>query len=282
MKALVGARSALARAGGGSLPAILLSPANRLTIRRIAAREIRTRVVGTMLGLAHYFIAPLFYLAIYTWLFSSVFAARWAGGSEAKGDFAMRVYAGLIVFQLFSDVLTRAPRLVLENPSYVTRIVFPLEVLVPAAILASLFAAAVNMAILLAGHLVLAGLPPVQGLSLLLIWPALLLFVAGLAWAFAALGVYVRDLGQFVSTAVPALLFLTPIFYPLSAIPPGLRSVLELNPLAWFVDATRGALLDASAPGPAQLALFYAVGLVSALAGHALFQRTKHGFADVL
>ncbi len=260
----------------------LFSRHNLITTRRIAEREIRTRVVGTSLGLAHYFITPLFYLAVYTYLFSAVFVSRWTGGGEGFGDFALRIYAGLILFQFFADVVGRAPRLMLENPSYVTKIAFPLEILVPAAIAASLFATAVNYAMLLLAYFVLVGWPPPSVLALPVIWPALALFVAGLSWMLAALGVYLRDLGQLVSTILPALIFLTPIFYPLASVPQALRVVLLANPLAWFVEATRGALIDGIWPGLVLLSGLWMVGLGTALAGHWLFQRTKHGFADVV
>lgn len=260
----------------------LLSKHNLMTARRIALREIRTRVVGTMLGFAHYFITPLFYLSIYTWLFSSVFVTRWAGGISDYGDFALRVYAGLIVFQFFSDVVGRAPRLLLENPSYVTKIAFPLEILVPAAVATSLFVTAVNYLIIIGGYLVLAGLPHPTALGLLLVWPALVLFVGGLAWCLAALGVYLRDLSQFVSTVLPAFMFLSPIFYPVTAVPLSLQRILLVNPLAWFIEATRAALIDGVMPGATTLALLYGLGLGTALFGYMVFQRTKHGFADVV
>lgn len=260
----------------------LFGAQNVLTIRRMAAREIRVRIVGTMLGFAHYFITPLFYLAIYTWLFSTVFKARWGSGGGSHGDFALRVYAGLIVFQFFSEVIGRAPRLILENPSYVTKIAFPLETLVPSAMTTAFFVVGVNYSILLAGHVFLVGAPQPAALALLIIWPAFLLFVGGLAWLLAALGVYLRDLSQFVTTVVPALMFVSPIFYPLTVLPQNLQGVLMLNPLAWFVEATRGALIDGVMPGPATFALLYGAGIAAALLGHGVFQRMKHGFADVV
>ncbi len=261
---------------------IVLSKHSLLTARRIAKREVQSRVVGTVLGFAHYFIAPLFYLSIYTWLFSSVFVTNWGGRIGHYGDFALRVYAGLIVFQFFSDVVIRAPRLLLENPSYVTKIAFPLEILVLAAILTSLFVAVMNYTIFFTGFIFLSGFPPPSAIGLLLVWPALVLFIAGWAWFLAALGVYLRDLSQLISTVVPALMFVSPIFYPVAAVPQNLQIILLLNPLAWFVEATRGALIDGVMPGSATLVLLYGSGIICALFGLWVFQRTKHGFADVV
>ena len=266
----------------GSSLSIIFSKHSLLTARRMAKREIQSRVVGTMLGFAHYFIAPLFYLLIYTWLFSSVFVTNWSGRVGNYGDFALRVYAGLIVFQFFSDVVVRAPRLLLENPSYVTKIAFPLEILVLAAISTSLFVTVVNYIIFFAGFVFLFGLPHPSAIGLLLVWPALVLFVGGCAWLLAALGVYLRDLSQLVSTVVPALMFVSPIFYPVAAVPQNLQVILLLNPLAWFVEATRGALIDGVMPGFATLMLLYSSGVICALFGLWVFQRTKHGFADVV
>ena len=261
---------------------IIFSRHSLLTARRIAQREVQSRVVGTMLGFAHYFIAPLFYLSIYTWLFSTVFVTNWGGKVGNHGDFALRVYSGLIVFQFFSDVVVRAPRLLLENPSFVTKIAFPLEILVIAAMATSLFVAVVNYTIFFLGFIFLSGPPHPSAVALLWLWPALVLFVGGIAWLLAALGVYFRDLSQLISTVVPALMFLSPIFYPASAAPPSLQVILLLNPIAWFVEATHGPLLDGVMPELATVALLYAISILTAFVGLLVFQRIKHGFADVV
>ncbi len=260
----------------------MFSKHNMLTVRRIAIREIRLRVVGTIFGFAHYFITPLFYLSIYTWLFSDIFVTRWAGGGGNYGEFALRVYAGLIVFQFFSDVVCRASNLILENPSYVTKIVFPLEILVPAAMATSFFVACINYIILLGVYVILVGLPSIASLSILLVWPAFLLFVAGIAWCLSSLGVYLRDLSQFVSTIVPATMFISPIFYPMTAVPSSLQGILFLNPLALFIESSRGALIDGVMPSVMSFGLLYLIGLGTAFIGYVVFDSTKRGFADVV
>jgi lipopolysaccharide transport system permease protein len=179
------------------------------------------------------------------------------------------------MFQFFAEVVTRAPNLVLENPSYVKKIIFPLDILVPSAMLTALFAAVVNTAIFLAGYLLLRGLPPPSAIALLAIWPALLLFVAGVAWMLSALGVYFRDLGQLAVTVVPALMFVTPIFYPSQAVPEGARLLLMANPLSWFVEAGRGALFDGTWPRAELLTAL-------AWAGRRFFALARRGFADVV
>jgi lipopolysaccharide transport system permease protein len=252
------------------------------TVRRISEREVRTRVAGTVLGFLHYIITPIFFLSIYTFVFGAVFVTRWSGESDGFGGYALRLYAGLIVFQFFAEVLNRSSGLILENPSYVKKIVFPLELLVPAAIGTALFASAISYVVFGIGFVVMHGLPPLSILSLALLWPPFVLSVAGISWALAALGVFLRDLSQFVSTLVPSLMFVSPIFYPLSMVPDVIRPILYLNPITYYVEAMRGAIFAGVWPSLTSLALAYASSIVLASAGLWVFVRLRKAFADVM
>lgn len=240
------------------------------------------RVVGTNLGLLHFAISPILFLLAYAYIFSSVFTARWAGDENAFGSFALRIYVGLIVFQFFAEVVTRSPLLVLENPSYVRRIIFPLEILTPTAIGVALFAATFSMVVFVAACLVLRGLFPPSSVAALLFWPPLIMLVAGLSWLLSALGVFFRDLNQFVVTLTPMVLFFSPIFYPLSAVPKQLRVVLLFNPLTYLVEGMRAAVFEGHWPDPIPLVILYALGGLCAWAGFTFFRRAKGAFADVM
>ena len=135
----------------------------RTLILRLARREIEARYRGSVLGIAWSLIVPLILLAVYTFVFSIVFKARWDMPIEGKGVFALVLFTGLILFNVLAECVTRAPSLMLNNPSYIKKVVFPLETFAWVTIVVALFNAAVSSAALLIGYVVLVGLPPVSG-----------------------------------------------------------------------------------------------------------------------
>jgi len=256
--------------------------ARRGLLYRLIWREVLGRYRGSWLGLAWSFAAPLFLLALYSFVFGVVFKARWPQQPTPEPvGFALALFAGLIVFGLVSDVLGRAPTLVTSQPNYVKKVVFPLELLPLAALGAALFHALASFGVLLAA-LALSG-RLVAGVWLLPVLLApLLLCLAGLAWLLAALGVFVRDTAQAMGMVTTALLFLSPVFYPLSALPEALQPWLLLNPLTVPVEAVRAAVLWGEPVDWAMLGGYSLAAIAIAAAGLAFFRRTRPGFADVL
>jgi lipopolysaccharide transport system permease protein len=258
-------------------------------------REIAGRYRGSMLGILWSMLTPLFMLAVYTFVFGTVFRARWvdtAGAAEvveaadkaqpSTAVFAIILFAGLIVFQLFSEVINRAPTLVLSNANYVKKVVFPLQILPVVALGSALFHTAVSLVVLFCFILAVYGAIPPTALLLPLVLAPFCLVVLGLSWFLAALGVYYRDINQFLGTLVTALMFLSPIFFPLSALPDWIRPWVELNPVALPVEETRAVLIFGKLPDFSALAIYAAAGLAIAALGYAWFQKTRKGFADVL
>jgi lipopolysaccharide transport system permease protein len=251
-------------------------------VRQLWARDLHARYRQSWLGVAWIVLTPLAMLAVFTLVFRHVMGVRWPGGDQG-GDlaFAMRIYAGLAVFLFFAECVNRAPALVLEQPNLVKKVLFPLEVLpwVSAATAAVGLAVA---AVLLAALALLSGAGlPVQALLLPVVWLPLLPWVLGLGWLLSALGVYVRDIGQFLSLLVSALMFLSPVFFPAESLPEGARAWLMLNPLAPVMTATR-ELMAGRDPDAMALVAVALAGMALALAGAAFFRRVRAGFADVL
>ncbi|CAL8975222.1 Teichoic acid translocation permease protein TagG [Rhodoplanes serenus] len=258
----------------------------RLAVQ-LAQREISARYRGSVLGIGWSLLTPLLMLAVFTFVFGTVFKTRWTppGGSEAShstADFAVILFAGLSVFQLFADVVTRAPSLVLSNVNYVKKVVFPLAVLPLAALGSALFDTAVRLVVLLVFVVLARGSLPATALLLPLVLAPYILLVLGLTWFLAGLGVYVRDVGQFLGPLVTALMFLSPIFFPSSALPDWLQPYLVLNPIALPVEGTRAVLIWGTAPDWTGLALYSAIAAAIAILGLVWFQKTRKGFADVV
>lgn len=256
---------------------------NRDLIVQLSRREVMGRYRGSVMGLAWSFLHPLLMLLVYTFVFSVVFKAKWGlGGDESRASFAIVLFVGMIVHGLFAEVANRAPGLILANVNYVKRVVFPLEVLPLVAMASALFHAAVSLGVLLLAQLVL-----LQGLQ----WTAVLISIVlaplvigtlGFAWFLAALGVYIRDIGQTIGIVTTVMLFLSPVFYPVSALPEPLRIWLRLNPLTFPIEEVRKVLLYGQMPDWGGFGIYLAASLAVAWGGFWWFQRSRKGFADVV
>ncbi|MDP1558546.1 MAG: ABC transporter permease [Nitrosomonas sp.] len=247
-------------------------------------REVIGRYRGSFLGLLWSFVTPLLMLAIYTFVFGVVFQVRLEQASlnDNKFEFALLLFAGLIIFNLFSECISRAPGLILANVNYVKKIIFPLEILPWVILGAAVFHAAISLLVLLIFLLAIGQTISWTIICLPVVILPLLLLTMGLSWLLASLGVFVRDIGQFIGLALTMLLFMSPIFYPASALPEGVRDYLFLNPLTFIIEQTRAVILFGRLPDWGGLAIYYAVGLLVAWAGLAWFEKTRKGFADVL
>lgn len=251
-------------------------------IKASAKREVLGRYRGSAMGLLWSFFNPVFMLAVYTFVFSVVFKARWSGGGESKTEFALVLFSGLIFFNLFAECINRAPGLVLSNANYVKKVVFPLEILPFVGLLSSLFHSAISLGVWLFAYLVLFGIPHSTALYLPLILLPFILFIMGLSWALASLGVYLRDVAQFIGLITTVLMFLSPIFYPATALPEAYRHLLYLNPLTPVIEQTRAVLYFGVSPDFSMLVVYWTATFIIAWLGFAWFQKTRKGFADVL
>jgi len=250
---------------------------------RLTEREVLGRYRGSVLGLAWSFLQPLAMLAVYTFVFSQVFKARW-GTLEDAGPlgFAINLFAGLIVFNLFAECMNRAPTLVLDNPNYVTKVVFPLEVLGAVTVGSACFHALTSLVVLMLFQLVAVHSIPLTYLWLPLVWLPLVLACLALTWLLAALGVFLRDIGQLVGVVVSMLMFLSPVFFPLSGLPPALQRSIGLSPMSQVIEQTRYVIVSGHPPSPSYLVAGWAVGLIGCEVCFRGFQKAKRAFADVL
>lgn len=257
---------------------------HRQLIARMVRREVVGRYRGSVLGLAWSFFNPLLMLAIYTVVFSGIFKARWNAGGEPEsiGHFATVMFAGMIVLNLVTEVLTRSPSLILSNPNFVKKVVFPLEIYPIVTMGAALFHLLVSVGVLLLALLAIEGAVPWTVLWLPAVLVPLVLMTLGASWILASLGVYLRDVAQAIGLACSALMFLSPIFYPLSAVPETFRPVIAANPLTFVIEQTRRVLIAGQSPDWAGLALSGVGAAAFAWLGYVWFQRTRKGFADVL
>lgn len=255
---------------------------HRNLIKDFAVREVSTRYRGSFLGLLWSFFTPFLMLSVYTFVFGFVYKARWNGLDDGnRFQFALTLFAGLIVFNLFAECMSRAPVLILGQSTFVKKVVFPLEILPCSVLGAALFHALVSFGVLFLGLALFQGLP-LTALWLPVVLTPFVLVLLGFSLFLASLGVYVRDVGHIMGMIITVCLFLSPVFYPVSALPGPMQIVLYLNPLTFIIEQVRDVLLNGHMPNLAGLAAYGLLAVIVAWAGFAWFQKTRKGFADVL
>lgn len=256
---------------------------NRQLIAQMTKRDVVGRYKGSALGLAWSFFNPVFMLAVYTFVFSVVFKARWGlGGEESKTQFAVVLFVGMIVHGLFAEVLNRAPGLILANVNYVKKVVFPLEILPAISMGAALFHSLISLGVLLAAFVLFNGYPHWTAVFIPLVLLPLVILTLGLAWMLASLGVFLRDVGQTIGIITTVMMFLSPVFYPVTALPEEFRPWLMANPLTFIIEQAREVLIWGRLPDWVGLGIYTLAATTVAWAGYAWFQKTRKGFADVL
>jgi lipopolysaccharide transport system permease protein len=189
---------------------------------------------------------------------------------------------GLIVHGLLAEVLNRAPSLIISNVNYVKKVIFPLDVLPAISLIAALFHSIVSIIVLLvASAAINFYLPWTVALLPVVVLPLIVLIV-GLSWILASLGVFIRDIGQTIGIITTVMLFLAPVFYPLSAIPEKYQPYILANPLTFIIEQSREVLIYGHLPNWSGLGIYMLIAIGIAWAGYAWFQKTRKGFADVL
>ncbi|HBL45867.1 MAG TPA: sugar ABC transporter permease [Planctomycetaceae bacterium] len=255
---------------------------NRRLIYQMAKREVIGRYRGSVLGLAWSFFNPLIMLVVYTFVFSFVFKSRWQTGSDSKTEFALALFIGMIVHGLLAECVNRAPSLIVGNVNYVKKVIFPLEVLPWIAMGATLFHTLISLVVWGLFFVLVNQTFYWTALFLPLLFLPLILITMGLTWFLASFGVYLRDVGQITGVFTMVLLFMSPVFYPISNLPESIQPLMYANPLTFFIEQSRAVLMWGQFPNWGGLLISLLISMVVAWMGFAWFQKTRRGFADVL
>jgi lipopolysaccharide transport system permease protein len=257
---------------------------NRQLIVQMTKRDVVGRYKGSVMGLAWSFFNPVFMLVVYTFVFSAIFKSRWVGvgGDDSKTQFAVVLFVGMIVLGLFSEVVNRAPSLIMGNVNYVKKVIFPLEILPIIAMGAALFHSLISLSVLLAAFALFNGYLQWTAVFIPLVLLPLVMITLGLAWALAAIGVFLRDVGQTIGIITTVLMFLSPVFYPITAVPERFQAYIMANPLTFIIEQSREVLVWGHTPDWQGLGIYTLGATLIAWAGFALFQKIRKGFADVL
>lgn len=254
---------------------------NRSLLAELIKREFSARYQGSFGGILWSFVQPLFLLSVYTLAFGVILKTRW-GFSGSTIDYAFVLFAGLIAFNLFSECLTRSPTLIISNPNFVKKVVFPLELLPLVTVSAALGHALIATAVWVGGYFLVVGVPHPTILFAPLILLALCPFLLALAWLLSSLGVLVRDIIQITGMVSHTLLFLTPIFYSRDIAPELVQRLMALNPLTFIVEQMRAVLFEGRLPDFGGIALYVLAANLIAWFAYAFFRKLRPLFADLV
>lgn len=255
---------------------------NRSLIGRLARREVEARYRGSLFGLLWAIITPILMVSTYAFIFTYIFAPRWVVEEGTEANFVLLLYSGFLIFGVFSETVSRAPGLIMENVSYVKKVVFPLEILPVVTLVSSLINLCIGSVLLLILYVALYGVPHPTALLLPVTILPVVFLALGLSWFLSALGVYLRDLTHVVMVLVSMLLFLSPIFFPIEAVPERVRPILKASPLTPALEASKDVLFWATLPDFKSFGIALAISVVVAIIGFQTFKWMRAGFADVV
>ncbi|HCK7192315.1 TPA: ABC transporter permease, partial [Enterobacter roggenkampii] len=227
-------------------------------------RDILGKYKGSAIGVLWSLINPMLMLIIYTLVFSVVFKARWGTGAvdEPKTQFAVILFVGLIIHSFISECLVRSPNLILQYSNYVKKVVFPLEILPLVTVLSALFHSVISYVVLCIAFFMFNGYLHWTIIFAPLVFLPLFVLSLGLVWLISSLGVYIRDIGQSIGIIVTILMFLSPVFYPLSALPKTMQSIVLLNPLTYIIEQSRNVIVWGKLPDFYGLSLYLSISIV--------------------
>jgi lipopolysaccharide transport system permease protein len=256
---------------------------HRELLWQFTLRNVELRHKGSHLGLVWSFLNPLLMLGLYVLVFGYIF-----GGSfgilpgETRVDYALGIFLGLTLFHFVSEVLGLAPTIIVGNPNFVKKVVFPLEILPAASVGAALFHMLISLGLVLLSMLIFGSHFSAGIFWLPVIILPLILLGLGIAWLVSALGVFLRDIGQVMQFLTMALMFSSAVFYSAQKIPAAAWVFMRFNPILLAVELARDAALWNRPLNSTHLAYLYVTGLAACWLGHLAFRRMKPAFADVI
>jgi lipopolysaccharide transport system permease protein/teichoic acid transport system permease protein len=252
----------------------------RSLIASIAARELARQYVGSVLGFVWTFVNPVVMITVFWVVFSLGFKVTPVEGVP----FVVWLTAGMAAWFAFADMVNGACGVIVGNPHLIKKTLLHAQILPVVKIAAGLVTHGVFVLVLLV-LILFQGLPVslffIQALYYLF---CLVVLALGIGWAVSALNVFLRDVGQITAVILQMGFWATPIFWDISMMPDGLRTLFELNPMYYVVQGYRDSFLGFVPfwERPWEAAWFWAVASTVFVAGALIFKKLKPQFADVL
>lgn len=249
-------------------------------IFNLTKRDVESRYRGTSLGIVWSLLNPVIMLSIYSFIFGFVFKAKW--GSATTDNYTLIMFTGLLIHGFIAECIGKATTIYVYNVSYVKKVLFPLESLCWVSVFGALFQFLMSCIVFAIFCIILQ--QPVSLMTLLVpvVISPLIVLSYSISLFLSSLGVYVRDMGQIVAVVIALMLFMSPIFYPITAVPEQYRMLIYINPLTFIVESLRDIVLYAKLFSLEGYAIYWGISIVLYFLAMAWFKKLKRGFADVL
>lgn len=254
----------------------------RYLLKQLIKQDIQQRYKGSVLGMVWSFMTPIFMLIIYTFVFSEIFQAKWEIDTNDKYEFAMVLFCGLSAFNMIAEVMNRSTSLVKSHINYVKKVIFPLELLPIVIVSTALFNCVISYIILTVAKLVLYRTISFTMYQILFCFIPLILLSLGMGYIISSFAVYLKDLENLISIIVTLLMYGSPVFFSISALPERFRFICEVNPLTYIIENFRRVALYNQNLDIKTWGISTIVSGVICVGGYSIFKRVKGGFADVL
>lgn len=253
----------------------------RYLLQQLVLKDINSKFRRSSLGVAWMIVSPLLLLAGYTIVFGVFLKSRW-GGAGNSIEFALVLYAGLIFYNFFSEVIGRSPGLIYSNQPYVKKMIFPLEVLSWSVILSATINFIMSFFVWSVFCLVVKNSIPLTALWLPVIFIPFLLFTLGCSWLLSGYAVFHSDVEHVIPIVLMLMMFVSPLFFSVEGLPEAFRNIVMYNPMTYILEEGRGILITGRPPKTDVLIISYIISLLIAWLGHASFMGNRKGFADAI
>lgn len=241
-------------------------------------RDIKLRYKQTLLGASWAVVQPVATTAVFTVIFGS-----WLNiGSGFGGPYALYAFSGMIAWGFFSQGVSQGARSVTTAATVISRVYFPRLLLPIGAVISFIVDLMVGACVLLV-IMAIYGFTPSTNLAAIPLFVLLLLVTTlGVTFVLGAAHAQYRDVAYVTPFLIQLWFFATPIVYPLSAVPDGLRDVYAINPMVAVVDGFRWAFLGGNFPTGSEFAVSVAAALSMFVVGAFYFRRMERTVVDVV
>ncbi|ENM5843774.1 ABC transporter permease [Vibrio mimicus] len=255
---------------------------NKTLLKQLMIRDFTSRYKSGALGLAWAMINPLLMLGLYSFVFVAVFQMRWGVNDTSGHNFVLLLFTGILVHGLFSEFVVRAPNLITSNPSYVKKVVFPLELIPLTPILGAIVNFCLGLTLVLIMQFWINGEFSLYVLLIPIIILPFIILLIGVSYIFSSLGVYFRDLSQISGLISTIAIFASPVLFPMENVPDAYRNLLYLNPITLVVEQLREVIVLGQLPNLVNLTIYSGISISILIVGIFWFKIVKKGFSDVL
>lgn len=255
---------------------------NRYLFTKLVVLDIKKRYQGSVLGILWAILVPLIMLSIYTFVFSEVFSAKWNIDTDNKFEFALMLFCGLCIYNMFSEVVSRSVSLIEQNQNYVKKVVFPIHILPVVITFSALFNCILSVIVLIGANLAITGRVFITAIEFPIILVPHILLCIGFSYFFSAIAVYLKDVASIIPVIITMFMYLTPVFFPLASVPEGFRAIMMINPMTYTIENMRRVILYGSNINWQYLVIATISAAVISILGRMLFMKARSGFADLL